>query len=171
MRRLTLLALLMAAPALADAQSFRAEIIATQSATVVLQRHCTVPGAKITAEQVKRKPKPTPPAIHAALALQPGETTRYRRVKLKCADTLFSEADNWYVPQRLTPAMNQALETSTTPFGRVIAPLEPKRQTLSLRDRQGRKFLTVSALMMAGNGQPLAAVVETYRRAVLTQTR
>jgi len=169
MKRMILLALLVAPSAQANVHSFRAEILATLSATVVLQRHCTVPGAKIEAEQVKRKPKPIPHAIRAALKLRPGETTRYRRVKLKCAGMLFSEADNWYVPQRLTPAMNEALETSTTPYGRVIAPLEPKRQTLSIRDRHGRKILTVSALMMAGDGRPLAGVVETYRRGVLAE--
>ena len=30
---------------------------------------------------------------------------KHRRVELRCGAYLFSEADNWYVPERLTPEM------------------------------------------------------------------
>jgi hypothetical protein len=33
---------------------------------------------------------------------------------------ILSEADNWYVPSRLTPEMNQALETTKFAFGRAV---------------------------------------------------
>ncbi len=41
-----------------------------------------------------------------------------------------SKADNWFVPARLTAAMNALLDSTQTPFGAVIAPLGPIRRTL-----------------------------------------
>ena len=46
-----------------------------------------------------------------------------------CGEHVLSEADNWYVPARLTPEMNRLLETTDTPFGRAVQPLQPYRQT------------------------------------------
>jgi len=43
---------------------------------------------------------------------------KYRRVQPSCGDHILSEADNWYVPRRLTPEMNRLLETTDVPFGR-----------------------------------------------------
>jgi hypothetical protein len=54
-------------------------------------------------------------------------------VQLWCGDRLLSEADNWYVPSRLTPAMNTALETTDTPFGKAVQELKPYRRTFPLR--------------------------------------
>jgi hypothetical protein len=44
---------------------------------------------------------------------------------------VLSEADNWYVPGRLTPEMNKLLDTTDTPFGRAVQTLHFKRRTLS----------------------------------------
>ena len=55
----------------------------------------------------------------------------YRHVQLRCGDRVLSEADNWYVPGRLTAEMNRLLETTDTPFGRAVQSLEPYRQTFS----------------------------------------
>jgi hypothetical protein len=59
------------------------------------------------------------------------EPVRYRRVKLTCGTHVLSEADNWYVPVRLTPAMNQVLDTTDTAFGRAVMALDFRRRTLS----------------------------------------
>src|SRR5207237_10920810 len=40
-------------------------------------------------------------------------------------------ARNWYGPSRLTADMNRLLETTDTPFGTVIQPLQPYRQTIA----------------------------------------
>ena len=45
---------------------------------------------------------------------------------------MLSIADNWYVPARLTPEMNQLLESGETPFGKVVRPLHPHRETLGV---------------------------------------
>ena len=67
------------------------------------------------------------------LGVPPGEPVRYRHVRLVCGDKLLSEADNWYVPARLTPEMNRLLDETDTPFGRVIRDLNFRRETLSAR--------------------------------------
>ncbi len=46
-----------------------------------------------------------------------------------CGGHVLSEADNWYVPARLTPQMNRALDTSDTPFGAAVKALDFHRAT------------------------------------------
>ncbi len=72
--------------------------------------------------------KPLTAEQRARLGLGPDEQVRYRHVRLACGDRVLSEADNWYVPARLTPEMNAALEGSDAPFGRVVRPLAPVRR-------------------------------------------
>ena len=55
----------------------------------------------------------------------------YRRVRLACGGRVLSEADNWYVPGRLTPEMNRVLMETTTPFGRAVLDLGFHRELLS----------------------------------------
>ena len=157
--------LLALAATLPDAAAFRAAVMTADSATAVLQQHC--PDDRIRAVRKPMARKAPPRAIRVALTLRDGETLRYRRVRLMCGDTLFSDADNWYVPERLTPEMNATLEGSDTPFGRVIAPLKATRQTLGVRAGQGRRLFTLSALLTSAAGAPLSGVVERYQRAVL----
>ncbi len=84
------------------------------------------------------------------LRLGDDEPVKYRRVALACGDHILSEADNWYVPARLTPEMNRLLETTDTPFGRVVQSLQPTRE----------EFLVDPAVASArtglGNGGPQA---------------
>ena len=75
--------------------------------------------------------KPATAEVRAALDVKPDEPLGYRRVRLKCGDRVLSEADNWYVPARLTPEMNHVLETTDTPFGKAVAALHFRRHTLS----------------------------------------
>src|SRR5262249_3118498 len=42
-------------------------------------------------------------------------------------------ADNWYVPGRLTGDIKRLLETTDTPFGKAVQPLQPTRQTFDAR--------------------------------------
>jgi hypothetical protein len=96
----------------------------------------------------------------------------YRHVRLSCGDVVLSEAHNWYLPGRLTPAMNAALAASDTPFGKVAAPLHFTRRPLD--SRRGRApacpadtVLSHRALLRLPDGQPLALVVECYTSANL----
>lgn len=169
MKVLPALLLLCATTACAsDAGRFRRELLAADSATAVLQAHCPLTGEKIRAEREAGAPLPPPVEIQRALALRPGETIRHRRVKLMCGTQLYSAADNWYVPERLSTDMNSMLDGSETPFGRVVAPLKPKRTTLDAMRHPGPAFLSVTAVLIAANGQPISGVIENYQRAILT---
>jgi hypothetical protein len=87
--------------------------------------------ARLTAELVRGADKPVTDAQRRVLQVGADEPVRYRRVRLACGGHVLSEADNWYVPGRLTAEMNTVLETTDTPFGRAVAGLHPVRQTLA----------------------------------------
>ena len=121
--------------ALALLESLNADLLAHDSATLTIERWCAdhrlADPARIVAERVSDAAKPASAEVREALDVKPGEPLGYRRVRLKCGDHVLSEADNWYVPARLTPEMNHALETTDTPLGKAVAALHFRRHTLS----------------------------------------
>jgi len=121
--------------ALALIETLNADLLAHDSATLTLERWCAdhrlADSARIVAERVRDAVKPASAEVRAALDVKPDEKLGYRRVRLKCGDHVLSEADNWYVPSRLTPEMNHVLETTDTPFGKAVAALHFRRHTLS----------------------------------------
>ncbi len=134
-----------------------------------------------------RLPGPQPtldPALRTLLRIGPGQALRYRHVRLSCNGHLLSEAGNWYVADRLTPAMNRSLDTTDIPFGRVVLPLGFTRTTLSSRMpwspsdgpaatpaigplRTPATLIENRALLRRGDGMPFSVVVEDYRRGLL----
>ena len=107
-----------------------------------------------------------------------------------CGPVVLSEADNWYVPGRLTPEMNRLLDTTDAPFGRVVQALHFQRRTLSstllwhplpegwemdataARDASGELtiphwLLEHRAVLSLPDGTPFSEVVETYTGQVL----
>lgn len=120
---------------LALLQSLNADLLSHPSATLTLERWCgshhLAAEAKVVAERVRAVDKPLPESARDQLGIGPDESVRYRRVQLACGAHVLSEADNWYVPGRLTDAMNHELDTTDTPFGKVVQPLHFRRQTLS----------------------------------------
>ena len=116
-------------------QTFNADLLSHPSATLTLERWCgahhLAAEAKVVAERVHGEDKPLPEDARKQLDIGPDEPVRYRRVQLTCGDRVLSEADNWYVPARITEAMNRELDTTDTPFGKVVQPLHFRRQTLS----------------------------------------
>ncbi len=121
--------------ALALLQSLNAELLSHDSATLTLDHWCELhqlaSPARIVAERVHDVEKPVTPEQRGILGVGATEPIRYRRVRLRCGEHVLSEADNWYVPGRLTAEMNQTLDTSDTPFGRVVQGLHFQRHTLS----------------------------------------
>ena len=164
--------------ALALLETFNAELLTHDSATLTLERWCDVhrlaSPARILAERVPEGGplgKPLPPEQRAELRIGPAERVRYRRVRLRCGPVVLSEADNWYVPARLTAEMNRQLDNSDTPFGKVVQELQFKRRTLS------SKLLWLPLpdgweMMPAGAGNGTAALVIPHalleHRALLT---
>ncbi len=79
-----------------------------------------------------------------ALGVKPGAELRYRRVQLVCGSRVLSEADNWYLPGHLSPAMNQVLDSTDEPFGRVVGPLGSSARPWPTR-RSGRRGAKATA--------------------------
>jgi hypothetical protein len=144
-----------------------AEILASPSATQTLTAYC------------RRLHLADPPVIHALrdrgmdrkadgrvrrlLQVKPGEPVRYRRVRLSCGDHVLSDADNWYVPARLTTEMNGTLDGTDTPFGVVVKPLGFQRRTLGTEGlHDGQHVLRVTALLVNRDGLPFSLVQENY---------
>jgi hypothetical protein len=180
--------------ALAVLQTLNAELLSQDSATATLQRWCELhrlaASPRIVAIPVPGAPKPATDAQRMELRVGLAEPVRYRHVRLTCGSLVLSEADNWYVPARLSPAMNHRLETTDTPFGAVVHELHFQRHTLSARllwmplpsgwEMNSRAEPQVSAtlrvpgavlehraVLTLQDGTPFSEVVETYTGNVL----
>ncbi len=181
--------------ALARLQALNAELLSHDSATAVLQsfcdRHGPRPGVKIAAKVQAGPPKPASVEQRKALGASPTTRLRYRRVALTCGDLVLSRADNWYRPDRLTRRMNELLEQTDTPFGRVVADLGYHRRTLAVQlltdplppgweDQPPQanatpftppaEILQHSAVLLDAHGRPFSLVVETYTDGLLLMT-
>jgi chorismate-pyruvate lyase len=167
----------MAASRFADIQRLNAELLGSDSATVVLnrwcaERHLAEPPVVVARRLGERKPATA--QVRALLGAAPDEDVRYRRVALMCGRHVLSLADNWYRPAALTPQMNAALAAGETPFGAVVAPLRFHRQNLAAEvlrspsaSRRSRPILRQWALLETPDGVPFSYVVETYLAGVL----
>lgn len=160
--------------------ALRSRILASHSATLALESWCAdyklAGDPHLTAERLPVADKPLTAAQRARLMIGPDEPVRYRRVRLACGGRVLSEADNWYVPARLTAAMNATLDGTRTPFGRVVRPLAPVRNTVEVRSRVPRgepgpddPLFEVDAVLSTGAGQPFCEVVETYLGSALPE--
>jgi len=158
---------------------FEAALAAQPSATKALEGWCrgrrfTDGGSqdvKVSLSQAASAIQ-NPKWVRAMLAVGPKDLIKGRHVILECQSALLSEADNWYVPSRLTPDMRDALAHSFTPFGTVAAPLHFTRQPLASRRGAGPgcpkdTVLTHRALLRLPDGTPLAVVLECYEPDVL----
>jgi chorismate-pyruvate lyase len=180
--------------ALALLQTLNADLLSNDSATVTLEHWCELhklaPTPRIVAVQIRGEPKTPTDAQRSALGVAPAEPVRYRHVRLMCGSLVLSEADNWYVPARLTPEMNHLLETTDTPFGVIVRELHFRRHTLSARLlwmplppgwemnataaehssgtlRVPAEVLEHCAVLTLPDGTPFSEVIETYTGNVL----
>lgn len=99
---------------------------------------------------------------------------KYRRVQLRCGTRVLSEADNWYVPSRLTPEMNATLEATETPFGKAVATLEPYRRTFAvtlLWSPLPAGWERASDRLPAASGQALAIPEALFEHRAVLYTR
>jgi chorismate-pyruvate lyase len=180
--------------ALALLQTLNAELLSHDSATLTLERWCgshrlASPPAMV-AERVAGVDKAPTEEQRRELGVTTTDTVRYRRVKLLCGAVVLSEADNWYVPARLTPDMNRLLDTTDTPFGRAVQALHFQRHTVSATllwqplpegwemspaasgNSSGKLVapagvLQHRAVLTLPDGTPFSEVVETYTGNVL----
>ena len=175
--------------ALALLESLNADLLSHDSATLTLDRWCAThelaSPARIIAERVHDIDKQPTAEQRRLPDVDAAEPIRYRRVKLTCGPHVLSEADNWYVPARLTPAMNQVLDSTDTAFGRAVQALDFRRRTLSavllwsplpagwemsgpVPVEEGKPLaiphavLEHRAVLTLPDGTPFSTVVETY---------
>jgi chorismate-pyruvate lyase len=150
--------------------SLRVELLSGGSATDILTSHCAALGsvmpAVIRAERVRTADKQADARTRKLLAARADEQVLYRHVRLTCGTHILSEADNWYVPDRLTADMNKTLTETDTPFGTVVRPLAFHRKTLEATRLPSRSpaALRVRALLIIKTGIPFSLVVEDYSR-------
>jgi hypothetical protein len=180
--------------ALALIETLSADLLASRSSTSTLEGWCRdhrlADPPRIAAEALPGgSVVPTPEQLRRLGVSEPGDV-KYRHVRLRCGARVLSEADNWYVPARLTPEMNRVLDTTDTPFGRVVAPLEPYRRTFSvtllwtplpagwenglaaLRDGTGALDIPAAlfehkAVLYTRDDRPFSEVREVYQRETL----
>jgi hypothetical protein len=121
--------------ALALIETLNADLLSSRSATATLERWCADHGLaqnpQIAAVVIPDAVRPPTPEQRQRLHVNQREPVRYRHVRLRCGLRTLSDAENWYVPSRLTSRMNRELDTSDAPFGRVVQALEPYRQTFA----------------------------------------
>jgi hypothetical protein len=181
--------------ALAVLQTLNAELLGHDSATLTLDRWCDAhhlaSPAKVVAVRDRDAAKPPTAEQRKVLSVSESEPIRYRRVKLVCGGHVLSEADNWYVPSRLTPEMNQQLETTDIAFGRAVQALHFQRRTLSAKLLWSplpegwdvaplppqetpaqtlqipHEVLQHRAVLVLPDGTPISQVIETYTEQVL----
>ena len=162
----------------ASAQTLSAEILGSQSATATLERWCRdhhLADTPRVVAQVVRGAHRTPSREQLRrLDVAAERDVVYRRVRLQCGAHVLSEADNWYVPARLTAEMNRSLESSDTPFGRVVAPLQPYRRTIAVKVLWSDTTRPIPdtlfehhALLYTRDDKPFSEVAEMYRRDLL----
>ena len=181
--------------ALALLETLNADLLSNDSATLTLDRWCEAhkmaTPAKIIAERVHGGDKAPTDEVRQLLGVGATDPVRYRHVRLHCGDHVLSEADNWYVPARLTPDMNQVLDTTDTAFGRAVQALHFHRHTLSAHllwsplpqgwemggslPKASKGLLQVPAetiqhraVLSLPDGTPFSLVVETYTNEVLS---
>jgi hypothetical protein len=181
--------------ALALIQTLNASILGSRSATVSLEAWCRdhrlAPDPKIVARPVPSVGQAPADEQRRRLEVTTTDEVKYRRVQLVCGTRVLSDAENWYVPSRLTPEMNRLLETTQAPFGRVIQPLEPYRVTFAVellwsplpsgweRELSPRPKATAGdlaipaalfmhrAVLYSADHRPFAEVREMYQRDIL----
>lgn len=163
-----------------------AALLRCDSATAALERWCREHGPASPGGvrvQVERDTAVAPaPGLQAMLQVSDAEPVHHRRVRLIFARVVLSEADNWYVPGRLTPAMGRRLHRSDMPFGRVVRALRFRRVRLAAEvlwappassgapDRASSlpaHVLRHRALLLRADGAPFSHVAETYTRDAL----
>ncbi len=159
-------------PTLGD---FEANLAAHDSATKALQNWCMahqIGEPPIRAQQISASSNDPPAKMRRLLGLDDDDTFAMRNVRLLCGAKVLSVAWNWYVPSRLTPEMNAALQDTDTPFGKVAAALKFRRETLEVVRGQADNcpagtISTHRAMLRLPDGRPLAYLLECYTGANL----
>ncbi|WP_118962468.1 hypothetical protein [Komagataeibacter saccharivorans] len=177
---------------LAAIQELEITLLTHPSATRALEEWCATHRMAdrpvVVAHKVAgNSPETVPERVRTDLAVTATQAIRHRQVQLVCGAHVLSVADNWYVPDRLTAQMNDALDQTDMPFGHVVAPLHFSRERLEfvrLWSPSDEKppvaadamivppaiILRQRAVLRDAHGLPFSEVVETYTSQTLDFT-
>ena len=163
------------APALM--QALNDELLASRSATQTLEQWCAdhhlAAAPRIVARPVTNADTPATTEQRQRLRVTGTDVVKFRHVRLQCGSRVLSEADNWYVPSRLSVDMNHLLETTDTPFGTVVRPLEPYREAIAVTmfwtggAAPPEALFAHRALLFTRDHVPFSEVYEVYQRDIL----
>lgn len=182
---------------LALVETLNGRLLAGASATATLEKWCAdhhmAQMPKVVARRVPGPERAPDAETRKRLGVGPDEPVKYRHVELVCGDHVLSEADNWYVPGRLSSEANRLLETSETPFGKAIQSVHPYRRTIEARilwsplpegwettqaaanpdapTPAPRNIILHRAVVFAADQTPLSEVEERYTREALDFVR
>jgi hypothetical protein len=105
---------------------------------------------------------------------------KFRSARLATAGIVIAEALNWYLPDRLTLEMSEALDTTDVPFERAVKPVKPKRRTFLVRrctpEQMGGAKAPIGpdaiafehrAVLYGEGDTPLAVVHERFRNVLV----
>lgn len=158
--------------------SLNAMLLEASSATMVLEQWCEQHGlgeapVRLTVRQEEASFQPVPP--EAAHIFPSDEPLKYRLVALCCGSLEVAWADNWYAPARLPDPMNERLDTTSVPFGRVVASLNVTRDNLDSKVlwHAGQHLFSDTpilrhiATVCRSDGLPLSLVRESFSAALL----
>ncbi len=138
-------------PPRVTAEALHAALLASDSATAVLEAIC---GAPVT---IRRSPDPPwlpPVCLSGGL---------HRRVALLCGDRHLSHADLWFRPELLSPGMVAELAAGDAPFGRVVKALGLRRRNLSAKFcAPDEPFALEHRAVLTDRMQDVAEVAERY---------
>jgi hypothetical protein len=180
--------------ALALIETLNASVLAAHTATSVLDKWCAdhkmASDPAVRARIVTGIEKPISAEQRQRLQIDATEKVAYRRVELTCGGHVLVEADNWYVPSRLSAEINHVLATTDTPFGRAVQEMKPVRQNFAVEilwkplpdgwemgptaANRPEEALSIPwqlfqhrALVYNGAHQPFSEVNEIYTREIL----
>jgi hypothetical protein len=152
-------------------QSLNVELLTSESEKETLARWCVshrlVSNPQIAIERVLDAEELPTAAQRTMLDTSAKESVRHRKVRVFCGSAVLLEADDWYLPSRVSPQVNALIESTELPLERAVQIAYFRRRTLSatllwpqlpeLRELGSEKGLTESQAI-----QPLPARVLTH---------
>lgn len=157
-------------PASGAAAALASHLLAAASVTAGLQSWCEARGIGEGPIRVLSRAGGEPPAgLVALLGATAGEALAYRRVVLGRGGIALAEADLLYRCAALTAEMREAVARGTTPFGAIVSPLSPRRETVTyaVGGPDGALPLRLTARLVLPCGAALAAVDEAFLPSLL----
>jgi chorismate-pyruvate lyase len=159
-----------AEPARSTAAALADHLLAATSVTAGLQSWCEARGIGEGPIRVLSRAGGEPPAgLVALLGAVAGEALSYRRVVLGRGGIALAEAELLYRSAALTTEMREAVARGTTPFGAIVSPLSPRRDTVTcaVGGHDGALALRLKARLVLPCGAALAAVDEAFLPSLL----